>query len=53
MKEASWVISNQRFPDILQEGFIFSPEVILFKKQTKQRFAVKPGANITGFVQCT
>lgn len=28
MKEASWVISNQRFPDILQEGFLFSPELL-------------------------
>ena len=51
MKEASWVISNQRFPDILQEGFIFSSEVIMpFRKQTKQRFAVQPGAKLTGSV---
>lgn len=53
MKEASWVISNQRFPDMLQEGFLFSSEVIIpFRKLTKQRFAVQPGAKLTGSVQC-
>lgn len=53
MQEASLVISDQKFPGILQEGFIFPFEVIIpIRKQTKQRLAVQPWEKLRRSVQC-